>query len=134
MTSFTFDPYEGWTEEQLKQRCRELCRVVIKYENAAREDEDDDKVDLADVFGHGPSAPGWLEPGRDEMASKRKLRKRLSLLDVEVFIPGDFIASIGPEPTLRQLVQKYYEAHYFCSATAERLAKFYCAQVEAGWK
>lgn len=137
MTSFLFDPYEGWTMEQLKQRCRELCRVVMKYEDAARIDVEDDKVDLADVFGHGPSAPGWIEPGRgDDMASKRKLKPKTSFLDVNVFVPGEMTAVIGDrtgrEPTLREFVQRYYERH-FSGEMAERVAKFYCAQVEAGW-
>lgn len=26
--------------------------------------KDDDEVDLQDVFGYGPSAPGWREPKR----------------------------------------------------------------------
>jgi hypothetical protein len=30
MTTFTLpDPYEGWSSEQLKQRCRELCRASM---------------------------------------------------------------------------------------------------------
>lgn len=27
----------------------------------------DRMVDLADVFGYGPSAPGWLEPARSRV-------------------------------------------------------------------
>lgn len=29
MPAFTFDAYDGWTEERLKQRCRELCRLSM---------------------------------------------------------------------------------------------------------
>lgn len=30
MTTFTFDAYDGWTEERLKQRCRDLCRANMR--------------------------------------------------------------------------------------------------------
>ena len=30
--AFLIDAYEGWTEEQLKTRCRELVRAVDKYQ------------------------------------------------------------------------------------------------------
>lgn len=33
----------------------------------------DDEIDLADVFGHGPSAPGWVEPSKQTLADKRAL-------------------------------------------------------------
>jgi hypothetical protein len=36
MPSFTLpDPYEGWSESQLKQRCRDLCMAVDRYQHIA---------------------------------------------------------------------------------------------------
>lgn len=26
------DPYEGWTKFQLKERCRDLCRAIDRYQ------------------------------------------------------------------------------------------------------
>ena len=41
---------------------------VVKFEriDTALTDAGDKQVDLADVFGYGPSAPGWIEPSLEE--------------------------------------------------------------------
>lgn len=40
----------------ITHNCMELAEFVAKQLSKSKE------VDLADVYGHGPSAPGWKEP------------------------------------------------------------------------
>lgn len=35
MPSFTLDIYKGWTEDRLKERCRDLCMALDNWQHIA---------------------------------------------------------------------------------------------------
>lgn len=35
VTAITIDAYDSWSNEQLKRRCRELCRALDKWQRIA---------------------------------------------------------------------------------------------------
>jgi hypothetical protein len=51
----------------------------------------DDLVDLADVFGHGPSAPGWKEPAKPNGKHAPAPRILSTAQFMSGFIPPDYI-------------------------------------------
>jgi len=58
-----------WTIHITGGLARQAVRTdVVKFEriDTALTDAGDKQVDLADVFGYGPSAPGWIEPSLEE--------------------------------------------------------------------
>jgi hypothetical protein len=53
-------PMHGAVLEEFEKHPRETIRGEHTLQELA--DVNEKTVDLADVFGYGPSAPGWLEP------------------------------------------------------------------------